>query len=122
MPLSIRLPDELEQRLQALAEQTGRTKTFYVTQAVAEHLEELEDLYLAEKEVLALREGRSKSRPWADVRAELFVEEESKKAPKSGRTSLADLRARGLVPKAKTTTPIVPTPRGSARPKRLPQR
>jgi RHH-type rel operon transcriptional repressor/antitoxin RelB len=45
--LAIRLPEEIEARLQALAEQTGRSKSFYVRQAVLEHLDDLEDYYLA---------------------------------------------------------------------------
>jgi RHH-type rel operon transcriptional repressor/antitoxin RelB len=47
MPLSIRLPADIEARLDDLANRTGRSKTFYVTEAVREHLGDLEDLYLA---------------------------------------------------------------------------
>jgi RHH-type rel operon transcriptional repressor/antitoxin RelB len=45
--LSIRLPDDIDQRLDALAYKTGRTKTYYVREAILEHIEELEDIYLA---------------------------------------------------------------------------
>lgn len=45
--LSIRLPDAIDKRLCVLAEETGRTKTYYVREAIAEHLEDLEDAYLA---------------------------------------------------------------------------
>lgn len=45
--LAVRLPQEIEARLDSLARKTGRTKTFYVREAVLEHLEELEDYYLA---------------------------------------------------------------------------
>jgi RHH-type rel operon transcriptional repressor/antitoxin RelB len=45
--LSIRLPEEIEQRLEALAAKTGRTKTFYVREAIMEHLDEMEDKYVA---------------------------------------------------------------------------
>ena len=47
--LSIRLPDDIEERLEALAKRTGRTKTFYARQAIVQHLDDLEDLYLAEE-------------------------------------------------------------------------
>ena len=47
--LAIRLPEEIETRLAALAKATGRTKSFYVRQAILAHLEDLEDTYLAEK-------------------------------------------------------------------------
>ncbi len=45
--LAIRLPEEIEKRLDVLAKKTGRTKTYYVREAVIDHLEELEDIYLA---------------------------------------------------------------------------
>ena len=45
--LAIRLPEEIEARLTELAAQTGRTKTFYVREAILQHLDEMEDKYLA---------------------------------------------------------------------------
>ncbi|MCF6314162.1 MAG: transposase [Verrucomicrobiales bacterium] len=45
--LAIRLKPALEQRLDRLAKKTGRTKTFYAREAIEEHLEDLEDYYLA---------------------------------------------------------------------------
>lgn len=45
---SIRLKKELENRLDHLAEVTGRTKTFYILQLIEEHIDELEDRYIAE--------------------------------------------------------------------------
>jgi RHH-type rel operon transcriptional repressor/antitoxin RelB len=45
--LAIRLDPEIERRLELLAKKTGRTKTFYAREAILEHLEELEDVYLA---------------------------------------------------------------------------
>jgi len=46
--LAIELPASIEDRLDALAKATGRTKTDYVREAVLEHLDDLEDLHLAE--------------------------------------------------------------------------
>lgn len=45
--LAIRLDEETEKRLNALAKKTGRTKTFYAREAILEHLQDLEDIYLA---------------------------------------------------------------------------
>ncbi len=45
--LAIRLQPELEQRLDALAKKTGKSKTFHVREAIEEHLEDLEDAYIA---------------------------------------------------------------------------
>jgi len=47
--LAIRLPADVESRLDALAKKTGRTKTFYVREALGEYLADLEDYYLAEE-------------------------------------------------------------------------
>lgn len=65
--LAIRLPAEVESRLDALAQATGRTKTFYAREAILEHLDDLEDLYLAERELKAIRSGESKTVPLEDV-------------------------------------------------------
>jgi RHH-type rel operon transcriptional repressor/antitoxin RelB len=63
MPISIRLPDDVEARLKNLAAQTGRSKTYYVTQAICDHLDDLEDLYLVECELEAVRAGKSQTVP-----------------------------------------------------------
>jgi RHH-type transcriptional regulator, rel operon repressor / antitoxin RelB len=59
--VSLRLPEKLSKRLTRLAKRTGRTKTFYMVEAIREHLDDLEDLYIAEQRLIALREGRSKT-------------------------------------------------------------
>lgn len=59
--VSLRLPENLSKRLARLARRTGRTKTFYMVEAIREHLDELEDLYLAEQRLIALHEGRSRT-------------------------------------------------------------
>lgn len=65
--LAIRLPAEVESRLEALAQATGRTKTFYAREAILEHLDDLEDLYLAEQRLIDLRAGKTKTVPLEDV-------------------------------------------------------
>lgn len=47
--LSVRLPKDIETRLDFLATKTNRTKSFYATEALKRHLEDLEDLYLSEQ-------------------------------------------------------------------------
>ena len=49
--LAIRLPPDLEARLDALAKKTGRTKSFYAREAIIEHIEDLEDYYIAEERI-----------------------------------------------------------------------
>jgi RHH-type rel operon transcriptional repressor/antitoxin RelB len=65
--LAIRLPEEIESRLEKLAKATGRTKTFYAREAILEHLDDLEDLYLSEQRLIDIRSGKSKTIPIEDV-------------------------------------------------------
>jgi RHH-type rel operon transcriptional repressor/antitoxin RelB len=45
--LALRLPDDIEKRLDDLARKTGRTKSFYAREAILRHIEDLEDTHLA---------------------------------------------------------------------------
>jgi len=54
---ALRLPDELYERLQALAGRTGRTATYYMREAIEQHLDDLEDIYLAEQTLARVRRG-----------------------------------------------------------------
>lgn len=65
--LAIRLPPEVEKRLEALARATGRTKTFYAREAILEHLDDLEDVYLAEQRLSDIRAGVTQPVPLEDV-------------------------------------------------------
>jgi len=47
--LTVRLPADIEKRLDLLAKRTGRTKSFYVQQAILRHIDDLEDYYLASR-------------------------------------------------------------------------
>ena len=65
--LAIRLPLSIEKRLEKLARRTGRTKTYYVREAILEHLEDLEDLYLAERALERVRSGEERTIPLKDA-------------------------------------------------------
>jgi RHH-type transcriptional regulator, rel operon repressor / antitoxin RelB len=73
--LALRLPKEIEDRLDDLARRTGRTKSFYARLAIIEHIEELEDYYTALDRVRSPLPGV----PLDDVLAEFGLE--SKRAP-----------------------------------------
>lgn len=64
---TIRLPADLEARLGNLAKATGRTKTFYAREAIVAHLDDLEDLYLAEQRLLDNRASRADSVPLEEL-------------------------------------------------------
>jgi RHH-type transcriptional regulator, rel operon repressor / antitoxin RelB len=65
--LAIRLDPEIESRLERLAKKTGRTKTYYAREAILEHLEDLEDIYLASHRL----EERAKTYSANEVKHEL---------------------------------------------------
>ena len=47
--LALRLPPEIEQRLDALARKTGRSKSYYAREAILRQIEDIEDYYLAQR-------------------------------------------------------------------------
>jgi RHH-type transcriptional regulator, rel operon repressor / antitoxin RelB len=65
--LAIRLPEKIEKRLDRLAKRTGRTKTYYAREAILKHLEDLEDIYIAEKRLADIRAGRTRTIPLEEV-------------------------------------------------------
>ena len=65
--LAIRLSAEVEHRLAELARRTGRSKTFYAREAILEHLDDMEDLYLAEQQMTEIRAGQLKTLPLEEV-------------------------------------------------------
>lgn len=67
MTYSIRLPHEIETRLEQLSCQTGRSKSFYVKEAIIDHLDDIEDIYLAEKRLEDIRAGRTQTVPLQEV-------------------------------------------------------
>jgi RHH-type rel operon transcriptional repressor/antitoxin RelB len=65
--LAIRLPPAIEKRLAKLARRTGRTKSFYVREAILQHLEDLEDIYLAERMLQRIQDGEERTIPVEEV-------------------------------------------------------
>ena len=65
--LALRLPEEMEARLNNLAKATGRSKSYYVREALVEYLDDLEDIYLAERRLEDIRAGRTKAIPLEEV-------------------------------------------------------
>jgi RHH-type transcriptional regulator, rel operon repressor / antitoxin RelB len=63
--LALRLPPEIERRLDELARRTGRTKSYFAREAIIRHLE---DMAIAEER---LREA-GESLSWEEVKARLF--------------------------------------------------
>lgn len=68
--ISLRLPDDLKQRLDHLATLTGRAKSFYVIEAIREHLDDLEDYYEAHAIAQDIKAGKVKTTPLLEVMRE----------------------------------------------------
>jgi RHH-type rel operon transcriptional repressor/antitoxin RelB len=61
--VSLRLPEDVKKRLERLAKRTGRSKTFYLIEAISEKIDDLEDFYQADK--IARRVGSGKEKTWS---------------------------------------------------------
>ena len=59
--VSVRLPEELKNRLVRLSERTGRSRTSFMVEALNEHIGDMEALFVAEQRLARHRAGRSRS-------------------------------------------------------------
>ena len=73
--LAIRVPDEIEKRLEELARKTGRTKTFYAREAILAHLEDMEDYYQAVESYQEFIAGSEKTVSLEEVEQDLGLED-----------------------------------------------
>ena len=73
--IGIRIPKSIGQRLDSLAKRTGRTKTFYIRGAILEHLDDLEDIYSAEKVLEMVRSGEEPISSLDEVEHRLGLED-----------------------------------------------
>ncbi|PHV04259.1 CopG family transcriptional regulator [Janthinobacterium sp. BJB412] len=71
--LAIRLPEDIVARLDNLAKRTGRSKAFYACEAILKHLDDLEELYLAEHIVQRIRSEEEHTSTLDEVAARLEV-------------------------------------------------
>ncbi|WP_310475462.1 TraY domain-containing protein [Sandarakinorhabdus sp.] len=70
MPISLRLPEDVDARLSALSALTGRTKTFYALEAILEHIDDLEDAHLSAEILARVRAGSEGRVPLNDLLAD----------------------------------------------------
>jgi RHH-type rel operon transcriptional repressor/antitoxin RelB len=74
MATSVRLDTAIEQRLDRLAQRTGRTKAYYLREMIESGLEDLEDYYLASATMENVRRGKEKVHSAKDVRHDLGLD------------------------------------------------
>lgn len=72
--VSLRLPVDLIERIESLAKLTGRSRTFYMQEAIKQKLEDLEDIYLAEQALIDIRSGKSRLYTLDEVEKELGLD------------------------------------------------
>ena len=74
MAVSIRLDPEIEQRLDHLAAQTGRAKSYYLRELIEGGLDDLEDFYLADATMERVRKGEEAVLDAAEVRKSIALD------------------------------------------------
>lgn len=73
--VSINLPPEIEQRLDSLATQTGRTKKELLLQAIENGIYDVEDYYAAHEALERIKRGEEKVYTEAEVRERLGLDD-----------------------------------------------
>ena len=68
---ALRLPKDIEQRLDALAQRTGRSKSFYAREAILEHLDDLEAAYLSDEILKRVETGQEQTCTLDELEREL---------------------------------------------------
>ncbi|NQT58671.1 MAG: CopG family transcriptional regulator [Bacteroidetes bacterium] len=68
--VTVRLPHELETELNTLVAETGRTKSFYLTEALKYYLEDMQDRFELEKAIKDFYNGNQKTFSSEELRAE----------------------------------------------------
>ncbi|BBU67985.1 ribbon-helix-helix protein, CopG family [Fluviibacter phosphoraccumulans] len=74
MAVSLRLDPEIEQRLDHLAAQTGRAKSYYLRELIEGGLDDLEGFYLADATMERVRKGEESVLDAAEVRKSIAMD------------------------------------------------
>lgn len=72
---SIRLDDDIYERLQEFAAKTGRTATFYMREAIETHLDDIECVYLAEQTLKQVKSGKQRTFSLSEVESSIKPKE-----------------------------------------------
>jgi len=73
--LTLHLSSEWETLLQRFAKEAGKNCEDYAQDIVMEYLEDMEDLYYAQRELAAVKAGKSKTTPLQDVMKEYGMDD-----------------------------------------------
>ncbi len=72
--LALRLPLEIEHRLEVLAKRSGHTKTHFAREAILRHLEDMEDAFETEQALKEFYASGEKPIPLAEVKKRLGMD------------------------------------------------
>ncbi|TLU83905.1 MAG: ribbon-helix-helix protein, CopG family [Chlorobium sp.] len=73
--IGIRIPKSVGERLENLAKRTGRSKTYYIREAIMTHIDDLEDIYMAEQVLERVRRGEETVSSLDEVEKRLGLED-----------------------------------------------
>ncbi|WP_456325299.1 type II toxin-antitoxin system RelB family antitoxin [Desulfonauticus submarinus] len=72
--ITVSLPVEDFERLDKLAKHTGRSKNFYIKEALSKYLDEVEDIYFLERSIELVRTGQDELIDLEEAEEELCSE------------------------------------------------
>jgi len=72
---AVRIPEDLDNRLNTLARRTGRSKNSFVREALLRQLDDIEDYYLGMETLERIRNGEEKLYSSAEARRELGLDD-----------------------------------------------
>jgi len=74
MATLVQFPEDIEQRLDSLARQTGLAKSDYLREWIVEHIEDMEDYFLAMRTLERVRLGQEALFSAAEIRKDLGLD------------------------------------------------
>ena len=72
---AVRIPEDLDNRLNTLARRTGRSKNSFVREALLHQLDDIEDYYLGMETLERIRKGEERAYSSAEARRELGLDD-----------------------------------------------
>lgn len=72
---AVQIPEDLDNRLNALARRTGRSKSSFVREALMRQLDDIEDYYFAMETLERIRKGEERVYSSDEARRELGLDD-----------------------------------------------
>ncbi|NLD96445.1 MAG: ribbon-helix-helix protein, CopG family [Synergistaceae bacterium] len=72
---AVRIPEDLDNRLNTLARRTGRSKNSFVREALLHQLDDIEDYYLGMETLERIRNGEERVYSSAEAKRELGLDD-----------------------------------------------